>query len=164
MPSVDVVSKLNLQEIDNAVNSVKKELSQRFDFRNSKSNLELNKTEKTITILADDNMKYRAIKEILIQRLAGRKVSPKVIEFGNEEPAAGSMLRVIAKLKEGVDPDTSRKIVKIVKETKLKVQAAIQDEQVRLTGPKIDDLQTILHRLINDETIPVPLQFVNMKR
>ena len=76
MPSVDIVSKLEMQEIDNAINSVQKELSQRYDFRNSKSKIELNKTEKTLTILADDEMKYHAIQEIILQRLAGRKVSP----------------------------------------------------------------------------------------
>ena len=164
MPSVDVVSKLNIQEIDNAIHSVQKELSQRYDFRNSKSKVELNKNEKILTILADDEMKYKAMQEIILQRLAGRKVSPKIVDFGKEEKAAGSMIRVIAKLKDGVDGDTARKIVKMVKETKLKVQGAIQGEQVRLSGNKIDDLQTIIHLLLKDESIPVPLQFVNMKR
>ncbi len=164
MPSVDVVSKLDMQEIDNAINTVQKEMNQRYDFRNSKSKVELNKTDKTLTILADDEMKFRAIKEMIQQRLSARKVSPKIVDFGKEESAAGSMIRVIAKLKEGVDADTARKIVKMVKDTKLKVQAAIQGEQVRLTGAKIDDLQTILHLLLQDETIPVPVQFVNMKR
>ena len=164
MPSVDVVSKLDMQEIDNAINTVQKEMSQRYDFRNTKSKVELNKTEKTLTILADDDMKFRAIKEMVQQRMSARKVSPKIVEFGNEEAAAGSMIRVVAKLKEGVDADTARKIVKMVKDTKLKVQAAIQGEQVRLTGAKIDDLQTIIHLLLQDATIPVPLQFVNMKR
>lgn len=164
MPSVDVVSKFDMQEIDNAINTVKKELIHRYDFRGSKSELELNKTDKTIRIVTEDDMKLRALKEMLVSRIIARKVSPKVLDFGKEEKASLGMIRLLAKLREGLEADDARRVVKIVKDSKLKVQAQIQGDQVRMTGTKIDDLQAIMAQLRADEAITVPLQFVNMKR
>ena len=164
MPSVDVVSEVNLQEVDNAVNAVKRELENRYDFRGSKTEIELNKKEKTIRIITEDEMKLRAIKDMLIQRFIARKLSPKVLDFSHQEEASLGNIRVIVKLREGLSGDDARKVVKIVKDSKLKVQAAIQGDQVRLSGNKIDDLQTIMQALRADESISVPLQFTNMKR
>lgn len=164
MPSVDIVSQIDMQEVDNAVNIVKKEMANRYDFRHSKSEIELNKTDKTIRIVADDDMKLRAIKEMLVGRFIQRKVSPKVLDFGAEEKAALGLIRIFVKLKQGIDPENSRKIVKIAKDMKLKVQVTIQGEQVRLNGNKIDDLQAIMQAVRADESVTVPVQFVNMKR
>jgi len=164
MPSVDVVSRLDIQEIDNAVNAVKKEIANRFDFRNSNTEVELNKHEKSIRLLVADDMKLRAVKEMLVGRLIARKVSPKILDFGAEEKAANGMLRVDVRLREGLTADDARLVVKIAKDSKLKVQASIQGDQVRLSGNKIDDLQAILQLARANESITVPLQFINMKR
>lgn len=164
MPSVDIVSKLDLQEIDNAINIVKKEIANRYDFRGANTEVELNKTDKSIRLVVADDMKLRAVKEMLVSRLIARKVSPKILDFGKEEEASLGMIRLTVKLREGLDQDNARKVVKIAKDSGLKVQAAIQGEHVRLTGNKIDDLQTIMQTLRGDESITVPLQFDNMKR
>ncbi len=164
MPSVDVVSQLDLQEIDNAVNTVKKEIAGRYDFRGSATELELNKGDKTIRLVVEDEMKLRAVKEMLVGRFIARKVSPKVLDFGKEEQASLGAIRLQIKLREGLGGDDARRVVKTVKESKLKVQAAIQGDQVRLTGNKIDDLQAIMQTLRADDAYSAPLQFVNMKR
>ena len=109
-------------------------------------------------------MKLRAVKEMLVGRLVARKVSPKVLDFGKEEEASLGAIRLIVRLREGLTADDARIVAKYVKETKLKVQAAIQGDQVRLTGAKIDDLQTIMQALRAYEDISAPVQFVNMKR
>ncbi len=164
MPTVDVVSEVDMQEADNAVNTVVKEIQNRYDFRSSKTELELNKKDKTIKLVTEDEMKLRAIKDMLISRFIARKISPKVLDFGTEEAASLGMKRVTIKLKEGLDGDNSRIVTRLVKDSKLKVQASVQGEQVRLTAAKIDDLQTIMQVLREDESIAVPLQFTNMKR
>lgn len=164
MPSVDVVSELDMQEVDNAINTVKRELETRYDFRGSKTELELNKKDKTIRLVTEDDMKLRAIKDMLIQRFIARKLSPKVLDFDSQEEAALGMVRVTVKLREGLSSDDARRAVKIVKDSKLKIQASIQGDQVRLSGTKIDDLQSAMQLLRADEQITVPLQFTNMKR
>lgn len=164
MPSVDIVSEIDMQEADNAINAAKKEIENRYDFRGTKTELELNKKDGKINLEVPDEMKLKAVKEILVGRFVARKLSPKVLEFGTPEPASQGALRVEVKLKQGLDSDDARHIVKFVKETKLKVQASIQGDQVRLSGNKIDDLQTIMQALRADEEISVPVQFTNMKR
>lgn len=164
MPSVDVVSEVDMQEVDNAVNAVIKEIQNRYDFRGSKTELELNKKDKTIKLVTEDEMKLRAVKEMLSSRFIARKLDPKVLDFSDEEDASLGMKRVQVKLKEGLTGDDARRVTKLVKETKLKVQASIQGDQVRLQGNKIDDLQTIMQMLRNNDEISVPLQFTNMKR
>jgi uncharacterized protein YajQ (UPF0234 family) len=164
MPSVDVVSEVDLQEVDNAVNTVIKEIQNRYDFRGSKTEIELNKKDKNIRIVTEDDMKYKAVQDMLVSRFIARKLSPKVLDFGKEEEASLGNKRVIVKLKEGLDADNTRVVTRLVKESKLKVQAAIQGQQVRLTANKIDDLQTIMAMLRGNEEISVPLQFTNMKR
>lgn len=164
MPSVDVVSEVDLQEVDNAVNAVLKEIQNRYDFRGSKTELELNKKDKTIRVVTEDEMKLRAIKEMLASRFIARKLDPKVLDFSKEEEAALGMQRVLVKLKEGLTGDDARRVTRLVKESKLKVQASIQGDQVRLQGNKIDDLQAVMQMLRQDSDISVPLQFTNMKR
>lgn len=164
MPSVDVVSEVDLQEVDNAVNTVLKELQNRYDFRGSKTELELNKKDKNVKLVTEDDMKLRAIKEMLAARFVARKLDPKVLDFSKEEDASLGMKRVIVQLKEGLTGDDARRVTKLVKDSKLKVQASIQGDKVRLQGNKIDDLQTAMQLLREDSEISVPLQFTNMKR
>ena len=164
MPSVDVVSELDMQEVDNAINTVLKEIQTRYDFRGSKTELELNKKDKTVKLVTEDDMKLKAIKEMLASRFIARKLDPRVLDFSKEEDASLGMKRVQVKLKEGLTGDDARRVTKKVKESKLKVQASIQGDQVRLQGAKIDDLQAVMQLLRSDEEITVPLQFTNMKR
>jgi hypothetical protein len=162
MPSFDIVSKVDLQEIDNAINNTKKELQTRYDFRNSKTSIELNKKENLISLHTEDEMKVRAVHEMLATHLAKRKVDPRALDYGKVEPAMGNTVKVEIKIHQGVDKDTAREIVKMIKETRLKVQAAIQEDQVRVSGKKIDDLQAVI-KMLRESSIKLPLQFVNMK-
>jgi uncharacterized protein YajQ (UPF0234 family) len=162
MPSFDVVSKVDLQEIDNAINNTKKELQGRYDFRNTKTTLELNKKEGVISLHTEDEMKVRALREMLAAHLAKRKIDPRALEFGEVQPSTGTTVKVEIKIHQGIQSEVAREIVKLIKETKLKVQAAIQDEQVRVTGKKIDDLQAVI-KMLRESAIKIPLQFVNMK-
>lgn len=162
MATFDIVNKVDLQEIDNAVNNTKKLLETRYDFRGSKSEITLNKKEKLINIVTEDEMKLRAIEETLSSNLIKRKLSPKVLEYKEIQPTGNAMVKREARLVEGIEMDTAKKIVKMIKETGLKVQAQIQDEQVRVTGKKIDDLQEVIS-MLREKNLEVPLQYVNMK-
>lgn len=162
MPSFDIVNKVDLQEVDNAVNNTKKLLETRYDFRGSKSEISLNKKEKIINIVTEDEMKLRAIEETLAGNLIKRKLSPKVLEYKEVQPTGNAMVKREARLIEGIEMDMARRIVKMIKETGLKVQPQIQDEQVRVTAKKIDDLQAII-AMLREKNLEVPLQYVNMK-
>jgi len=163
MPSFDIVSRVDLQEIDNAVNITKKTILSRYDFRNSKTEITLDKKEKKIHVTTEDDMKLRAVQDSLIENLVKRKVDRKFLEIKQTEAAAHGMIQRELAIKEGVDSDTARSIVKMIRDRKLKVQAAIQDNQVRVTGKKIDDLQEVI-QLLRGSPMPIPVQFVNMQR
>ncbi len=162
MPSFDIVSKVDLQEVDNAVNNVRKELDTRFDFRNVKTDLELNRKEKVLHVVTGDEMKIRAIQDLLKVHFTRRKLDPRSMEFKELEATSQGRVKMDILIKEGISKDTAQKVVKLIKGQKLKVQAAIQDEQVRVTGKKIDDLQAVI-KLLDDQELDVPLQHVNMK-
>ncbi len=162
MPAFDIVSEVDMQEVDNAVNQASKEISNRFDFKGSKSTLEFDKEKKEIKILADDDMKLRSIHQVLGQKLIKRSVDLSCLEYGSEDEVSGSMLRQVVKLKQGLEKPDAKKIVKLIKDSKLKVQAQIQDEQVRVTGKKIDDLQSVIATLKSSD-LQLPLQFINMR-
>ena len=162
MPSFDVVSRIDLQEVDNAVNITKKAILSRYDFRGSKTEIALDKKEKKIRVMTEDEMKMRAVQETLIENLVRRKVDRKCLEPKSDQMASHGMIQREIAIKEGVDSDTARNIVKMIKERKLKVQAAIQENQVRVTGKKIDDLQEVI-QLLRGAGLPIPLQFVNMQ-
>jgi uncharacterized protein YajQ (UPF0234 family) len=162
MASFDIVSRVDLQEVDNAVNITKRAILSRYDFRQSKTAITLDKKEKKIRVTTEDDMKLRAVQDALIENLARRKVDRKFLDPGESHMAAQGMVQREIAIKEGVDSDTARNIVKLIKDQRLKVQAAIQDNQVRVTGKKIDDLQTVI-RLLRGANIPVALQFVNMQ-
>ena len=163
MPSFDIVSRVDFQEIDNAVNITKKAILSRYDFRKSKTDIALDKKEKKIHVTTEDDMKLRAVQDSLIENLVKRKVDRKFLEPKQSEPAAHGMIRRELVIKEGIDSDTARNIVKMIKDRKLKVQAAIQENQVRVTGKKIDDLQEVI-QLLRGSPMTIPLQFINMQR
>jgi len=162
MPSFDAVSRVDLQEVDNAVNNMVKEIATRFDFRGSKTEVSLDKKSKLLVVTTESEMQAKAVREMLIGNLVKRKVDTKFVEFGEVKPAGGSLQRMEAKIKEGIDKDTARKIVALIKDSKLKVQAQIMDDMVRVTGKKIDDLQAVI-ALLNKTDLPTPLQHVNLK-
>jgi cyclic-di-GMP-binding protein len=162
MPSFDIANTVDLQEVDNAVNNTVKTIVNRYDFRDSKTEITLNKKDKTIHVVTEDEMKMRGIHETLMGNLVKRKIDPKGLEAKEIEQTSQGMIKREFVIKEGVDTETARKIVKIAKGLNLKVQAAIQENQVRVTGKKIDDLQAVI-KAVREAKLEVPLQFVNMK-
>lgn len=162
MPSFDVVSRVDVQELDNAFNQALKEVQTRYDLKNSKSTIELDKKELVMTLLADDKMKLQALTDILNQRLAKRGIGLRSLDYKDVEDASGGTLRQKVVVKQGISTEDGREIVKLVKELGLKkVQAQIQQDQVRVTGPKRDDLQEAIAGL---KKFPkLELQFVNFK-
>lgn len=161
MPSFDIVSKLDLQEVENAVQQAKKEIITRYDFKDTATVLDWDR-EAVIKIESADEFKVKATVEVLRERLARRQVPLKALEEGKIEPASGGRAKQEIKLKQGIETDRAKEIVKLVKESKLKVQAQIQADQVRVTGKSRDDLQTAI-RAIKARDWPLPLQFVNMR-
>jgi len=162
MPSFDIVSSFNMQEIDNAVNMVIRDIVNRYDFRGSKTSLTLDKGEKNITIMADNTMQLAAVVDMLKSRAISRKISLKVFKFHEEESATGTSIRQRVSLREGIDRDRAKKINKLIKDKRLKVQSQIQGEQLRVTGKKIDDLQSVIST-IKEANLDIELQYVNMK-
>ena len=162
MPSFDIVNRIDLQELDNAVNITKKAVQSRYDFRESKTEITLDKKDKKINVTTEDEMKMRAIQETLLENLVKRKVDTKCLEVKPSSMAGHGMIHKEISVKEGVDSDTARTIVKMIKDQKLKVQAAIQEKQVRVTGKKIDDLQAVM-KVLRSSNLPIPLQFINMQ-
>ena len=162
MPSVDVVSKVDLQALDNAINNVKREISTRYDFRNVKSEITLDRKAKYIHIITGDDWKVKAVTEMLNGQCTRLKVDPKCLELKEIESTSHGTVKMDILIKEGIPKETGQKIVKLIKGLKVKVQPAIQDDQVRITGKKIDDLQDIM-RLLKEQDYNIPLQFVNMK-
>jgi len=160
MPSFDIVSKVDMQEVDNAINQAKKEIAQRYDFKGTENELELEND--TLKILAADDYKLQAIKDILIGKLVRRKVSPKCFNYGKEEAASAGAVRVRATIVQGISKEKGKEIVKLIKATKLKVQAQIMEDQVRVTGKKIDDLQEIM-QMLKGKDLDIELQFENMR-
>lgn len=162
MPTFDIVSKIDLQEIDNAVNSVLRELTNRYDFKGANFSVELNNKENHILIQAEDDYKLKAIGDSLKVYCTKRSIDPKALEFEKEEKASGNSLRQIIKLKNGIDQETAKKIVKQIKATKIKVQSSIKGDEVRVDGKKRDDLQEIM-ALIRKSNYDLPLQFINFR-
>lgn len=138
--SFDIVSEINWQEIDNAVNQAMKEIRQRYDFKGSRSLITYNQKEKSLTILSEDDFKLRSVVDILQNKFVKRHIPLKAMKYRTPEPASGVMVRQHVVVQQGISKDNSRLIVKMIKEMKLRVQAAIQDEQVRVTGRNKDDL------------------------
>lgn len=164
MPSFDIVSQVDLQEVDNACNNVRKEIATRFDFRNVPTEIELNKKDKRIQVTTGSETHLKSVRELLMGHCVRRKVDPKCLEFGKHEPTSQGRVKAGVKIREGIVKETAQKIVKAIKGSPFsKVQAAIQDEQVRVTGKKLDDLQGVI-QLVRGMDLDVPVQFVNMKQ
>jgi uncharacterized protein YajQ (UPF0234 family) len=153
---------MDVQKLDNAINTATKEIINRFDFHNSKSKIELDKKEMMIHILTENEMRMQTIQDIIIGRMVKQGLNSKSLDAGKEIYASGNMVKKDIKVKQGVDKETAKKLVRMIKETGLKVQSSIMDEQVRVTGKKIDDLQKIISILENSE-IEIPLQFENFR-
>ncbi|ALC18262.1 MAG TPA: YajQ family cyclic di-GMP-binding protein [Deferrimonas sp.] len=160
MPSFDVVSKVDMQEVDNAVNQALKEIEQRFDFKGSHNEVTLEKD--AIVLLGADDYKLQAVIDILKGKLVRRNVSPKCLDFGKKEPASGGAVRQRVTIVQGIPTEKAKEIIKLIKEAKLKVQAQIMEEQVRVTSKNIDDLQDVI-QLLKGKDLDVELQFVNMR-
>ena len=160
MPSFDIVSKVDMQEVDNAVNQTVKEISQRFDFKGSTNEVTLEKD--AIVILAADDYKLQAIVDILNGKLVRRQVSPKCLDFGKKEPASAGAVRQRVAIVQGISKEKGKEIIKLIKDSKLKVQPQIMEDQVRVAGKKIDDLQEVI-QLLKGQDLDVELQFINMR-
>jgi uncharacterized protein YajQ (UPF0234 family) len=160
--SFDIVSTIDMQEVDNAFNQTKKEMVTRYDFKGTKSTIELLMKERKLVITADDDYKRRAIIDILESKFIKRGISIKAMQYSDPEDASGSMLRQTVILQNGIDKDHSRMIVKMIKDMKLRVQASIQEDQVRVTAGKIDDLQLVITHFRAQE-FDFDLQFINYR-
>lgn len=164
MPSFDVVSEVNLQEVDNAVNQAQKEISSRYDFKAAKFDLSFDKNKSEVKFSADDESRMDAILDIVNSKLMKRGIELGSVELGKREPAGGMMIRQTLVVKQGLEIEKAKAIVKLIKDSKLKVDAAIQDKQVRVTGKKIDDLQDVIATLKSSSgVLNIPLQYINMR-
>ncbi len=164
MASFDIVSKVDPQTMDNAVNVARKEIVNRYDFRDTKGSLEFNKKDNIVNITMENDMRLQHTEDVLISKMVKQGLDATALDFSKEAYQSGAMVKKDIKVKAGIDKDTSKIIMKLIKDSKLKVSAAMMDETIRVTAKKIDDLQEViaLMRSKSDE-IGMPLQFVNMK-
>ena len=160
MPSFDVVSEVDTQEVQNALQQTRKEILQRYDFKGTKTEIDMDK--EGIQIHSDDDFKVKAVVEVLQAKLAKRGVDLKSLDYGKIEAASAGTARQTIKVLQGLDGDAAREVVKLNKETKLKVQAQVQDEQVRVTAKQRDELQKVIQAL-RAADYKRPLQFTNMR-
>lgn len=160
MPSFDIVSRTELPEVDNAVQSALREISTRYDFKGSKCTIE--REDQVLTLKADDDMKLKQVQELLRGHLARRKVDAGAFDFAKPEKATGNTLRQTVKIKQGIERELAQKLVKSIKSSKMKVQVAIQGDELRVSGKKRDDLQNAI-TLVEGMEIPQPLQFINFR-
>ena len=160
MPSFDIVSKTDLTEVDNAIGGVTREVAQRFDFKGSKCTIE--RSDATLTIMADDDLKLKQMHELLRGYFARRKLDAGALDFKTVEKASGNMVRQEVVVKQGIDRDLAKTIIKAIKDSKQKVQAAIQGDELRVTGKKIDDLQATI-TVVRGLKIEQPLQYLNFR-
>lgn len=164
MPSFDVVSKVNMPEVTNAVNQAKREITNRYDFRGTKTELELDTERNAILLKTSDKMRLSSMVDVLHTKLAKRGVSILALHYGKVETASGNMLKQTANLQQGLDKEKAKELIKVIKKSKIKVQAQIMDDQIRITGKKRDDLQEVIALLREEQSkLSVPLQFVNMR-
>jgi uncharacterized protein YajQ (UPF0234 family) len=162
MPSFDIVSKVDAQLLDNAVNVTRKEIINRFDFKDAHVVLDLNKKDFKINVEADDDMKMRQLTDVLMSRAMKQGIDPKAFDFTKEAHQSGKIVKKEVPVKNGLNQDDAKKVTKLIKESGLKVQAQIMDDLVRVTGKKIDDLQEVI-QLCKNSGLEMALQFVNMR-
>lgn len=160
--SFDIVSEVNLQEVDNAINQARKEIAQRYDFKGSKSSIDLNQKENQIIVLSDDDFKLKSVVDILQNKLIKRSVPLKALGYGPVEQAAGGTARQVITLRVGIETENAKLIVKMIKDTKLRIQAQIMQDQVRVSGKNKDDLQKVI-TLLRQADLPFAVQFTNYR-
>lgn len=158
--SFDIVSQVNVGEVTNAVNNANKEIKNRYDFKNSVSEIELQDEE--LVVVADDDFKMGQVKDILSSQLVKRGVSLKSVQYGKQEAASGGHVRQRAALVQGIDQDIAKKISKAIRDSKLKVKSQIQGDQLRVSGKSKDDLQDVI-TLVKEMDLPIAVQFINMR-
>lgn len=162
MPSFDIVSKVDSQTFDNAMNNAKKEILNRYDFSSSKSTIDHDKKTNVITIITEDDMRLKAIIDAIISKMVKQNLDASSLDFGKEQYASGNMIRKEISIKEGIDKETAKKIVAKIKASGSKAQASIMDDQVRVQSKNIDDLQAVI-ALCRKEDFGQPLQYINMR-
>ncbi|HPW45954.1 MAG TPA: YajQ family cyclic di-GMP-binding protein [bacterium] len=160
MPSFDVVSQIDMQEVENAINQARKEVGTRYDFRGSKSKIDWDK--KKLELFADDDFKMRSLCDILLEKMLRRGIDARALEFGKVLDGPSALKKCEVLLKQGVPTETAKEITKAIKNSKIKVQAQIQENQVRVSGKKRDDLQLAIE-LIKGKGFNLPLQFINYR-
>ncbi|MCX5717780.1 MAG: YajQ family cyclic di-GMP-binding protein [Nitrospirae bacterium] len=160
--SFDIVSKVDMQEVLNSVQQATKEIGQRFDFKGSKSSIDFNKENAEITLISDDENKIKSVVDILQSKLVKRGVSLKSLDYGKIEPAAGGTVRQVIKLQQGIAQEKAKEIAKIIKDSKMKVQAEIQKDQLRVRAKKIDDLQLVM-TMLKGKDFGIHMEFVNYR-
>lgn len=158
----DVVCKVDLQEVSNAVQQATKEISQRYDFKGSKSKIELDKGKNEVEIVSDDEYKLKSVIDVLQSKLVKRKVSLKSLSYGKIEPAFSGTVKQVIQLQQGIPSEKAKEIVKVIKGTKMKVQPSIQNEQVRVRAKKIDDLQSVI-KLLKEKDFGIHMEFINFR-
>ena len=162
MPSFDIVSEIDLQEVLNAVENANRELSTRFDFRNVQASFELNQKNETIKVLSESDFQVKQLVDILREKLLKRGIEGAALEIPEEIEHSGKSWSVEAKLKKGIESDVAKKLVKLIKDSKLKVQTQIQGEELRVTGKSRDDLQSVM-ALVRKGELGQPFQFKNFR-
>jgi uncharacterized protein YajQ (UPF0234 family) len=160
MPSFDIVSKVDMQEVDNAVNQTVKEIAQRYDFKGSKS--EISQEKDSIKVLADDDFKLKAVIDILQSKFIKRGISIKALQYGKAENASGGMVRQIITVQQGISKEKGKEIIAVIKDSKIKVQGQIQEDQVRVSGKNRDDLQETI-ALLKGKDLGIEMQYVNFR-
>lgn len=162
MPSFDIVSKIDLQKIDNAINTAKKELANRYDLRDEDCDIELDKKAKVVKLQAKQEMALQSLTDIILSKFTKQQLDPRSLDLSKEHYPSGKHVLLELPIREGLDKENAKKVVSFIKETKLKVQAAIMDDQVRVTAKQIDDLQSVMAK-VRAHSFDVPLQFDNMR-
>jgi uncharacterized protein YajQ (UPF0234 family) len=160
--SFDIVSQVDLPEVDNAINIATKEIATRYDFKGSKSEVTLDKSAEEIILVSDDEYKLEQLKDVLITKLIKRGVPTKNLDYGKIEQASGGTVRQRAKLVTGIDKENAKKINLLIKNSGLKVKSQIQDDQIRVTGKNRDDLQQIIS-VVREASLPIEVQFINYR-
>jgi uncharacterized protein YajQ (UPF0234 family) len=160
--SFDIVSRVDMQEVLNAVQQAMKEIRQRYDFKGSKSSIELNKESAEISLVSDDEYRIKSVIDILQSKMIKRKVSLKALNYGSVEQAGGNTVRQVINLQQGISTDRAKEIVKMIKDMKLRVQGEIQKDQVRVKAKKIDDLQSVIQAL-KEKEFEFHLEFINYR-
>lgn len=162
MPSFDIVSKVDAQTLDNAVNTAKKEIATRYDLKDAKTEVELDKKTSVITLTANHSMSLNTLVDILLTRMVKQGIDGRSLDLTKDEYPSGPIVKKELPVRTGVDKEMSKKIVKLIKDSNIKVQASIMDDIIRVTGKKTDDLQEVI-AMLRGSKLEIPLQFVNMK-